>query len=236
MSTSPDEPRARDTEYEPWYPVNLAMSVMPPSTLQTMVCDVMLWGWVLMRSPLWRGLHRNMKDLLYFYLTRRYEWRRFDARTYEGFAVWIPPHMLIPRKWVKDLPYRRRPPPRGLVASFEHPFYGRDDGRDIWLGRGIVLPMPPRLDPEMHERFAMCPGIKGLSRPRPVQPPRGPDRPCVERRHAHSDPTRTHKDQTHRNWRGRIVVPRKRRHELPRKPDNVAWKKGLQTGQRRRGK
>ena len=110
------------------------------SELESMVCDLLLVGWVFRKSKLWRNLHRDCRHLICMQMVL------VKGPFTKSSAVQLVPKEVVAVGWRPKLNYKRRAP-RGLRTIFEHPFLPTDAGRFAFSSTWEAFFGPPAPPP-----------------------------------------------------------------------------------------
>jgi len=215
--------------------------------MEVRVCDIILAGWVFLRSDLWNCLPFDVQWLIYRLLARRHLYLLSLEVYHFGTDPFICPSALVTYWLAFDLDYERKRHP-SLIENFCLPDTGFTEtpliGEIVWgtlmrgrhdfsqFGQSVLAGrrMQDRHPDSLWAPF-LGPNFVGTTQ----SPRRTGKNHVLARKHTASTPTA--RDRSNRSAYGRIVtvVATSQTQRKPR-PKNVVWQKGRQTGQRHRGK
>jgi hypothetical protein len=227
----------------------------PCHILENVVCDLMLLGWVCLRSPLWRRLNYRCQYNIYLFLAARSMVERelielpqpdlldVNDDDDDDEDAWLEDEEAHGYEWV-EVTHRLTTSPEALVQwGYDRYRDPRRYGMSIFQYRSgfshFFFPNRPtfgiyfrrdreRLEREREQRVLWALGPYGpIYGPPATRPPR--------HELGIRDPRGPTRDEYNRDAKGRVIHVREHCKKKP-KPNNVAWQKGRHTGRRCKGR
>lgn len=180
----------------------------PTTLLETTVCDLILAGWVFLRSRRWKALIRDCQQLIHKQLALQYAGGRTSPRYIACFGF-------CPR-----LNYKRRVP-RGIQVGFDLDFETRRNQREEARQR--------QLDAYHANPWSVFFGL-----PVSVRESDTWETFSIPRSYSHHSAREPTRDRSNRDALGRVL--RVKEYPKKSKPKNVMWQRGKQTRRRWKGK